>query len=113
MSESYSFTALDYESQTALDISGQTHVTIKYDLSDSINNSFRGVIIQSGSDVYFRWDNSENDTIDTPNDLIVYANSTFEINVPIKLASKSGSIYLHFKQIKSVGGKKIRWVKIR
>ena len=113
MSESFSFTALDYEPQTALNISNGLEVTIKYDLSDSLNNDFVGVYLQLPCNTYFRWDNSSTDSIDSKNDLFFYANTFMRNDVPIKLAQEEGSIFLHLKQVKNKSNETIRWVKIR
>lgn len=113
MSESHSFTALDIEVQTALNISGSAHVTINYNLSDSNNSGFTGVLLQVPCDILWRWDNDSSDTIDLENDHFLYANQVHRIDVPIKLAARSGDIYLHLKQMADKPDETIRWSKIR
>jgi len=113
MSESFSFTALDVESQTALNISNLNEVTINYDITDSNNNAFVGVLLQIPCDVLWKWDNDSSDTIDEKNDLFLYGNQVHRIDVPIKFAAENGDIYLHLRQMTIKSNETIRWVKIR
>ena len=106
-------TFLDYEPQTSLDISNGKEVTIKYDKSDSLNNDFSSVIIQSEVDICWRWDDSSADSIDEVNDPILYKRNLVEMEVPIKLELKSTAIYLHLKAIGVHSDERIRWAKLR
>ena len=102
---------LDFVVQPRLTISDQAHVTITYDWDEGAD--FIQLIIQSDSDVHYRWDDSSGDTISSENDLILFADTTYILTVPIKLAKRTkADIFVHFKQIVSVSSKFIRVVKI-
>lgn len=65
--------------------------------------------IWSDSEVYFRFDTSTSDTIDTGRDLILLPSTLTFINVPKNVGS---SIVVHFKQVSSVATKYLRIVEV-
>ena len=102
---------LDYSPQTRLTISSQTHVTVKYAFDGSAD--FIQLMIQSDSDVHYRWDDSSVDTISANNDLILFADTLYILTVPIKLAKRTkADIFIHFKQVVTAGSSFIKVVKI-
>jgi len=102
---------LDFAVQTRLTISSAAHVTVLYDWDEGAD--FIQLMIESDSDVYYRWDDSSADTISTTNDLILYADTLYILSVPIKLAKRTkADIYAHFKQVTSAASKFIRVTKI-
>ena len=102
---------LDYSPQTRLTISSQTHVTVKYAFDGTAD--FIQLMIQSDSDVHYRWDDLSTDSISANNDLILFADTLYILSVPIKLAKRiKGDIFLHLKQVVSVASKFVRVVKI-
>ena len=102
---------LDYRVQTRLTISDQDEVTITYVWDEGAD--FIQLMIQSDSDVHYRWDASSGDTISSANDLILFANTTYILTVPIKLAKRTkGDIFVHFKQTATASNKFIKVVKI-
>ena len=102
---------LDYQVQPRLTISDQAHVTITYDWDGGAD--FIQLMIQSDSDVHYRWDDSSGDTISAANDLILFADTTYILSVPIKLAKRTkADIFVHFKQVTSASNKFIKVVKI-
>ena len=102
---------LDYTVLTRLDIGGQAHKTIVYDF-DAPENYIQ-LIIQSDSDVHYHWDDDSSDTISANNDLILFADTTYILTVPVKLAKRTGAdIFFHLKQVTSTPSKFVRVVKI-
>jgi len=107
---------LDYEEQTRLTISEGAHVTITRNMND-INV---GYLIQSDSDVQYKWDASSSDTISANNSITLYADTLYKITVPIVLQNKTwdlngaeaSDIYLHFKQVTSVNTKYIKYAEV-
>ena len=102
---------LDFAVQTRLTISSQNPVTITYDWDEGAD--FIQLMIQSDSDVHYRWDDASGDTISSENDLILFADTTYILSVPIKLAKRTkADIFVQFKQIVFSANKFIRVVKI-
>ena len=102
---------LDYRPQTRLTISDQAHVTITYDWDEGAD--FIQLMIQSDSDVHYRWDASSSDTISANNDLILFADTLYILSVPIKLAKRTkADIFFHLKQVTTASSKFVRVVKI-
>tara|TARA_R110000765_G_C18868838_1_gene600806 strand:- start:116 stop:451 length:336 start_codon:yes stop_codon:yes gene_type:complete len=92
--------AAEWNVQTRLTISSQAHVA-----SNVTNVSQIG--IHSDSACHFRFDNLSSDTIVVNNDLQIPANTMVFLKVPQGI---SGDIYVHFKQVASVGSKFLRIV---
>ena len=102
---------LDFTVLPRLIISDQDEQTIVYDF-DAPENYIQ-LMIQSDSDVHYRWDDSGGDTINADNDLVLFADTTYILTVPVKLAKRVGAdIFVHFKQLVSVASKFIKVVKI-
>ena len=107
---------LDFQPQTALDISDLAEVTIERK-NDGTRDFHSPVayLIQSDSQVYYRWDNSSGDTLNTAKDLKISSDTTKLIIVPFNLLmaqSDGASIYLHFQQVNTAASKEIRYVEV-
>ena len=102
---------LDFSPQDRLEISSQAHVTILFDFDDPAD--FTQILLELDSDCKYRWDDSSSDTISADDDLTLYANTTYQITIPFKLANRLGKdLFLHLKQVSSVATKFARFVKI-
>jgi len=88
-------TSAVWDAQTRLTISAQAHVTSDVSGVDQIG-------IYSDSDVKFRFDGSSSDTISANNDLVIPASTLVFMKVPKGVGD---TIYVHFKQVASVGSK--------
>ena len=102
---------LDFTVLTRLTISSQAHVTITYDF-DAPENYIQLMIV-SDSDVHYRWDDVSTDSISANNDLVLFANTLYILDVPVKLAKRTkADIFVHFKQVDSAASKFIKVVKV-
>ena len=114
LNESYKALAasgLDFTVLTRLTISDQAHVTITYDF-DAPENYIQ-LMVQSDSDVHYRWDAVSTDSISANNDLILFADTIHILTVPVKLAKRTkADIFCHFKQVDSAATKFIRVTKV-
>ena len=107
---------LDFQPQTALNISDLAEVTIER-VNDGSKDFHTPVayIIQSDSQIYYRWDASSGNTLDTAKDLKLSADDTHTIKVPFNLLlaqDTDASIYLHFQQVNTASNKEIRYVEV-
>lgn len=95
---------LGWNVQTALDISSAT------ERRHPIAPGTVALIVDSESDVYLKFDTTNDNTIDAAKDIRWLANnSVTPIRIPAKL---KGQIYLHVKQITSEATKKCRIVEL-
>ena len=93
-------TAADWAVQTRLTISSAAAV-------ESNVSTANQIAIYSDSDVYIRFDTSSGDNIVANNDIILPALTFMTFKVPKQLGT---TIYVHFKQVTSVGSKYLRLV---
>ena len=103
----------DYVPLSRLVISDSTHVTVKFQPNSSSDNVFDAIQIQSDSDFFYRWDEVSTDSIAILDDFILPANDIHFFAVPAKLATRQGTIYLHFKQVVKENKKFMRIAKVR
>ena len=87
--------AAEWDVQTRLDISDQSHV-----YSDVSGKHQIG--IYSDSDIKFRFDSSTSDTISANNDLVLPSQTLTFVKIPQGIG---GTIYVHFKQVSSASTK--------
>jgi hypothetical protein len=93
-------TSAGWDVQTRLTISSQAHVYSDVSSSNQIG-------IHSDSAVKFRFDTSTSDTISANNDLVIPSDTLTFIKVPKGVGN---TMYVHFKQVASVGTKYLRIV---
>ena len=63
--------------------------------------------------MHYHWDDDSSDNINANNDLVLFADTTYILTVPVKLAKRVGAdIFIHFKQLVSVSSKFMKVVKI-
>ena len=102
---------LDFSPQPRIDISDADEKTIKFEYDDVAD--FMQILLQLDSDCQYRWDDNSGDTISANDDLTLYADTSYQITVPFKLANRlERDLFLHLKQISSVASKFARFVKI-
>lgn len=102
---------LDFAPQTRIDISSADEKTIKFEYDDAAD--FTQILLELDSDCQYRWDGSSGDTIVANDDLTLYADTSYQITVPFKLANKlETDLFLHLKQKVSSVSKFARFVKI-
>ena len=101
---------LTYEPQTRIDISDQIEVTIPYTSADR----HVGFEVQVESEVRFRWDNTNGETIDVTNDgRILYPGTLYKMIVPFELLTKENpTVYLHLQQKVTAATKYAYWSKV-
>tara|TARA_R100000908_G_C3690485_1_gene105100 strand:+ start:356 stop:691 length:336 start_codon:yes stop_codon:yes gene_type:complete len=93
-------TAANWNVQTRKDISSQAHIAVNITTASQIG-------FYSDSDIYIRFDTSDQDTISTTNDLIIDGEGLVFFNVPRDIGEK---IFVHFKQVTSASSKYVRLV---
>lgn len=102
--ESLNFdSAGEWDVNAALDISNATAREV------AINEHTTHVVVYSDSDVYFRFDTTSGDNVNTSNDVIWPAETLITWRVPRGLGD---TIYLHVKQTASAASKSCRVVEV-